>query len=93
MKVRKPTFWAGVALLILLLGIAVSFGLTGWNVSGIGTGEVSIPGAAAMFGGVIAGVILCIGLLAVIFTQPRASGRPVVSPPSMATPRRQSERY
>lgn len=44
MQFRKPTSWAGVALLILLLGIAGIFSLMGWNASGIEAGDISTAG-------------------------------------------------
>lgn len=95
MQFQKPTSWAAVALLILLLGVAASFSLMGWNASGIGSNDFSLAGAIAMVCGVVAGVVLCVGLLSVVFDQRRASHsarRPVVSPPSfVASPKRRSE--
>lgn len=41
MRLGKSNFWAGIALQILLLGIAAIFSLLGWNASGIGSGEVN----------------------------------------------------
>ena len=90
MHFRKPTSWAGAALLIVMLAFAAAFGTTGWSESGIGAGDISIVGAVALVCGVVAAVGLCIGLLTIAFEQHRQSRRPTVSPPSLATPRRPS---
>ncbi|MBR2817923.1 MAG: hypothetical protein IKE60_24895 [Reyranella sp.] len=96
MRSENPTFWASVALLILLLGIAAIFGLMGWNAAGLGSDDVGLAGAFAMVGGVIAGVVLCVGLLTVVFSQRRSAGSgsgPVISPrpPKVAPPEHRSE--
>lgn len=93
---RKPTPLTVVALLILLLGIAAGLSLMGWYASGIGSNAFNIPGTIAMAGGLIAIVILCVGLCSVVFNQrPAGQSRhgPATpsKPPEVEKPQRRQE--
>lgn len=96
MQFQKPTSWAAAALLILLLGTIASLSLVGWEASSFNSANVGLAGAFAMIAGVVAAVVLCVGLLTVVFHDKRSArskGDPVTmpTPPTVPTTQRHRE--
>lgn len=67
MASRNAGPWGTIAILLVLLALAVTFSVIGWETAGVGPAQVSTSGFIAMALGIIATLALGIGLMALMF--------------------------